>query len=286
MMAAEEHSSEDPVRSYADACRARIPEFTECHFGWRGSLRLHRSAFGWDLLRAPLNVLLVGPALFLRLVGLACRGLGQKRVAHWLGTRNLFIETQVARRMADLMLRDLLQLDGSSAVLPAGTLDRIHQLIAEYLAARHAVAEFATGFATIAAGVALVQALTPSAITLGPLLARELAESAAVESFWLGPWAGAIWHDWFPAHATWPETIGTTIAVMACFALVATFMGMLTDPLLQLLGLHRRRLTHLVNTLHRIARGDRTASLGLPDLYIARLTDIADVILLAIRMTR
>ena len=31
--------------------------------GWRGSLRLHRSAIGLDLLRAPLNVLLVGPTL-------------------------------------------------------------------------------------------------------------------------------------------------------------------------------------------------------------------------------
>ena len=39
--------------------------------GWTagGTLRLHREALGLDLLRAPLNVLLVGPALFLRLAG-------------------------------------------------------------------------------------------------------------------------------------------------------------------------------------------------------------------------
>ena len=118
----------------------------------------------------------------------------------------------------------------------------MRDLIAEYLAARHAVAEFAAGFVTVAVGLVLVQALTPSAITLGPLLAREFAQREAIEGFWLGPWAGAIWHGWFPAHASWGETIATTAVVMACFALVATFMGLVTDPVLQSLGVHRRRL--------------------------------------------
>ena len=32
--------------------------------------------------------------------------------------------------------------------------------------------------------------------------------------------------------------------------------------------------------------GESDATLGLPDLYVARLTDIADVIILAVRYTR
>ena len=102
---------QEAVRSYADACRARIPGFVARHFGWRGSLRLHRSAVGLDLLRAPLNVLLVGPTLFLRLAGLACRWLGWRRLGTWLARRNLFVETNLARRMADLVMSELLRLD-------------------------------------------------------------------------------------------------------------------------------------------------------------------------------
>jgi hypothetical protein len=73
---------------------------------------------------------------------------------------------------------------------------------------------------------------------------------------------------------------------MGCFALLATFMGLVTDPLQQALGLHRKRLRHLVNTLERVASGEGTASLDLPDPYIARATDLADVALMAMRLTR
>lgn len=279
-------TSDDAVRSYVAACRARIPGFVARHFGWRGSLRLHRTALGFDLLRAPLNVLLVGPTLLLRLTGWGCRRLRWRRASDWLADRNLFVETDLSRRMADLVLSELLQIDHLQTALPPGSRERIQHLIAEYLAARHAVAEFAAGFVTIAIGLALVQALTPSAVTLGPLLAREFAQRDAIEGFWLGPWAGAIWHGWFPTHASWGETTATTALVMACFAMVATFTGLLTDPLLRSLGMHRRRLEHLVATLERAALGDHAAGLGLPDLYVARLTDLVDIILLAMRMTR
>ncbi len=148
------------------------------------------------------------------------------------------------------------------------------------------MAEFAAGFVAIGVGIALVHALTPSAITLGPLLAREFAQAEAIDAFWLGPWAGAIWHGWYPADASWGETIVTTATVMGCFALLATFMGLITDPVLHAMGLHRRRLGHVVDTLERVALGDRDASLGLPDLYVVRLTDLVDVLLLTMRMTR
>jgi hypothetical protein len=73
---------------------------------------------------------------------------------------------------------------------------------------------------------------------------------------------------------------------MVCFALAAAFMGLVTDPLQQLLGLHQQRLRRLVDTLERVALGESEASLALPDPYIARVTDLADVALMAMRLTR
>ena len=279
-------ATRDAVLAYADACRARVPAFTARHFGWAGTLRLHREALGWDLLLAPLNVLLVGPALFVRIGAALCRWLGLPRVALWLSRRNLFVETRLSRRVADLVLNELLDLDHADATPPAAWRDRARHLIAEYLAARHAVAEFAAGLVGLGVGLALMQALTPSAISLGPMLARQLAQQEAIDGFWLGPTVGAVYVDWFPASATWPETVGTTLVVMACFAMVATFMGLITDPLQQWLGVHRRRLLHVIGTLERVALGDRDAVLALPDPYLARVTDLADVALMAMRLTR
>lgn len=274
------------VTAQADACRARIPAFVARHFGWAGTLRLHRRALGLDLLRAPLNVLLVGPALFLRLLTLLCRLMGPPWLVDWLRRRDLFLETDLSRVIAELVMSEVLGLGNAGDPSPASWRDRARDLLAEYVAARHAVTELAAGFIAIGTGLALVQALTPSAISLGPLLAQEMAQQQAIQGFWLGAWAGSIYHGWFPVSASWSELVGVTLTIMVCFALLSTFIGLLTDPIQQLLGLHRRRLERLIKTLELIASGKPDAALDLPDPYIARLTDLADLALIAMRLTR
>lgn len=270
--------------TYFAACRARVPAFAARHFGVIGTLRLHREALGLDLLRAPLNVMLVAPAFGLHLVAVLCRGLGWERLARWLASRRLFVETRLSRRMADLVLGELLRVD-EAEMLPDWH-HRARHLFAEYLAARHAVAELAAAMIAIGVGMLLVHALTPSAMSLGPLLARELAQQEAIDGFWLGPWAGSIYFGWYPVTASWSQIIGTTLLAMICFAVTATFVGVLTDPLQQRLGLHQQRLHRFVTVLERATLGEGRVALALPDPYIARLADLADLALIAMRLTR
>lgn len=272
---------EAAVRAYAAECRARIPAFAARHFALPGSLRLHRAALGLDLLRAPLNVLLVGPALFLRLGAALLRWLGIEGLGRWLGRRDLFVETRLSRNIADLVLDELLEMGDR----PEAWRGRARHLIADYVTARHAVAEFAACLVLLAIGLVVLQALTPSAISLGPMLAQEMARREAVAGFWLGAAAGGLWQAWFPATASAAELVATTLAVMLGFALLATFTGLLTDPLQQRFGLHEHRLRRLVDTLERAALGE-DVRLALPDPYIARATDIADVVLIAMRLGR
>lgn len=271
------------IAAYAEACRARVPAFAARHFSLRGSLRLHREALGLDLLRAPLNVLLVAPSLFLRLAAAGLQRLGFARVGGWLARRNLFVETRLSRRVAELVLDELLRLDEGT---PPAWREHARRLIAEYVAARHAVAEFGAMLVLLSAGFLLLHALTPSAISLGPMLAQELARREAIEGFWLGPAAGNLWYGWFPVAPSWPELIFTTVAVMAGFALLATFTGVVMDPLQQALGIHRRRLHCLIDRLERAALEGHGVALDLPDPYVARLTDLVDVLLIALRATR
>jgi len=53
----------DAAHRYIASRRERIDAFVDCHFTLAGSLALHRRAIGWDLLRAPANLFLAGPAL-------------------------------------------------------------------------------------------------------------------------------------------------------------------------------------------------------------------------------
>lgn len=274
------------LAQYFDGARARVPAFARRHFGFLGTARLHAAALGLDLLRAPLNVLLVGPALFTRLAGFAAGRLGLARPARWLASRRLFVETRLARRIAELVLEELLEVEPKHAATPPAWAERARHLLAEYVAARHAVAELAAGAMTLVVGLATLNALTPSAISMGPALARANAQSEAMAAFWLGPWAGSLYYSWWPAQATWDETLLTTLLVLIAFALVATFMGLVTDPLQQALGLHERRLNRLLATLERAAAGEAEARLDLPDPYVARLADMADVATIALRMLR
>jgi hypothetical protein len=148
------------------------------------------------------------------------------------------------------------------------------------------VAELAAGVAALVIGLVLLQALTPSALSLGPILAQEYAQSSAIQDFWAGSWAGGYYYSWYPAEASLGEKAATTVLVMVIFAVGSTFIGIVTDPLQQLMGLHRRRLERFVDTLRRQASGGTDASLGLPDPYIARLADVVDWVAMGYRMIR
>ena len=164
--------------------------------------------------------------------------------------------------------------------------ERTEELLSEHIAARHAVAELAPGQFALSVGFLVLHAITPGALSLGPLLAQQYAEQSAVESFWAGAWAGELYYAWWPAEASWPTTIGMTLLVMILFAIAATFMGLITDPIQQGLGLHAQRLHRLIDTLERHAKGEAEARLALPDPYLARLGDVVDWVSIGLRMLR
>ena len=91
----------DAVDRYLEATRARIVPFVDDHFSFSSAWALHRRALGRDLLRAPVNVMLVLPQVVLLPAAAAlARRLGWRRAADWLGSRQLLRETDVAREIA------------------------------------------------------------------------------------------------------------------------------------------------------------------------------------------
>src|SRR5258707_15398864 len=87
------------VRKSIATRRKRIDPFVDRHFTLSGSLALHRRAIGWDLLRAPANLFLAGPALSVELASWAARRVGNYRFGAWVGGRPLLGETQLAREV-------------------------------------------------------------------------------------------------------------------------------------------------------------------------------------------
>ncbi len=293
-------------------CRDRIVPFIDANFSIGGSARLHRHAIGWDLLKAPANVALSLPQIGLKLGALAARGVGLPRAARALGTRNLFLQTAVARElhwrmMVDLLrqpyadgervsardglaeailthpdLQNLLQAAGSTTAAhrddPAFRA-RLDAALTEYAGTRAAASEITTGLLALGGGAIAFNQLTPGAIALGPIIAASFAHGAAVASFPLGATAGGLWYGVFPAQASPILVGGTTAGVMGVAALASAFAGVISDPVQRATGLHRRRLQSLVSSLEKSFAAENDAGFVAYDLYVARLLDLSDVLL-------
>lgn len=299
------------ARRYFAARRNRIDAFVAAHFSWRGAFRLHRHAIGWDVLRAPANLVLEAPNFVLRLFGAAARKLGAKRVAARLAGRTLLFETDLAREIAWLIQTELLELpcaqggreaqrdalaeailaeprvadrvrrriEASGPVAGEARFRRLlEQRLSTYTDSRSAVAESTTSLLMLGVGAASLKRLTPGAMALGPGLAAMIAQHAAIASFPLGAGLGALWYGFFPAAPSPLLVGGITAGLFAALAGMAPFVGIVADPLQRALGLHHRRLGRLVDALEREFDRPGSGHYVPKDHYAARLLGLLDLL--------
>jgi hypothetical protein len=298
------------IERYVAARHERVAGFVDRHFSLIGSLRLHRRAFGRDLVRAPANVLLMLPYLGMQAGSAVLGRLGARRAARRLTGRKLFLDTDVGRELTWLLHTELLELpydDGgrrserdalaetiladarvAAAVDVLATLARRHaadpdqrarlrKLLDTYASTRAAAADLVNNVLLASAGMTAFQKLTPGTLTLGPAIAAALAQQAAVASFPLGASLGGIWYGLFPATPSAALVAGTTGGLVLLTASTAAFAGVVSDPLQRALGLHQRRLHRLIDALGRELKGDSDAAFHARDHYVARIFDLIDL---------
>ncbi|WP_237402235.1 DUF6635 family protein [Rhodovulum sulfidophilum] len=299
----------DAARSYFAARRARVPAFARRRFGLAGTLALHRHALGWDVLRAPLNVLL-SPVLILTRLGAAAAARSRApRLAGWLGARRILLPTDVATAAERAVVVDLLELPwegpgGTSskdalarAILARPDLAALVEArsdapalsaraLGDYGGTRSAVAEMTTAFGTMGAGALAFQSLTPGMVSFAPGLAAIVAHQAAIAAFPLGGLLGTAWYGIFPAAAPAWMTLAITLPLIGVGALVAAFAGVVADPVQVMLGMHQRRLNRLIDAMEDAFTGSGRRGFAAREHYFARLLDLSDAGLAAIRLIR
>jgi hypothetical protein len=300
---------------YFDGRRAMIDGFVARHFTWPGTLRLHGAALGWDVFRAPLNLALSPILVLTRIAAYLCRRAGGGGAADWLARRRILVRTSVARRVELLIVTDLLDLplDPGVAVrdpcalaravlaapqfremirtrASAAEADALGQRIAgalgEYAGARSAVAEMTTTLCILVVGAFAFHALTPGMISMAPGVADAMARTNAIATFPLGQTLGGVWYGVFAADAS-PSLVGATLAGLVMLGSVfAAFAGILADPVQSRLGIHRRRLGRLLDTLEGEFLGSGDKPFVAREHFFARLLDLWDAVASAFRIFR
>lgn len=304
------------ARRYIATRRTRLAYFSRRHFSFRGAVRLHRVALGADLVRAPVNLALALPHLLKLLMAVVLDGIGRKRSAAWLRGMPTQLQTAVAREIDWLMWTELLELphraenresgrdalaeillaepDIARAMAAARDLAARHRdnaafnarltdSMARYTGARIAAAEIATALASAGVGGLVAQQLTPTAFTLGPALAALFAQHAAIIAFPLGTGLGGAWYAVFPAEPSWQFVAGVTGGLLALSSVIAAFAGIIADPVQRALGIHRRRLEKLVDSIEADLLDGGPGNFRVRAHYVARLFDFFEAVRLASR---
>ncbi len=308
---------DDGIRRYVAARRQFVPDFVARHFSLRGTLAIHHKAFGFDLLRAPANLLLIGPHAGMKAAGLLANKLGHSRLARSLEARNLLLSTDVAREIEWLVLTELLGLPCRQAgresrcdaltetILNdprlAGLMEqqlcaigrradeprfraRLIETMASYAATRAAASDITTSLLTLGSGALALKQLTPGAVMLGPALAALIAQQSAISAFPLGTGFGAFWYAMFPVSPPAMLVAGLTGTLMIILSCIAAFAGVITDPIQYRLGLHARRLDRLLDALERQMLDPAAPAYRVHDHYVARLLNIFDLLGSAYRL--
>ncbi|MFC3231321.1 DUF6635 family protein [Marinibaculum pumilum] len=295
------------LERYLDGCAERVPAFARRRLGLVGSLMLHRHAAGWDVVKAPINILLGILNLVCDLLGRLAARAGLRRLGAWLCARHWVLPTAVMQRLDQLLRVELLRwplhedgrptgsdgltealladprLAGGNRSLPAPqphvepeAAARVNRLIAHYLADRTAVAEITVALISTAVSWWLFGAAAPGALGMAGPLADVLALQEAVQGFPLGSGAGQVWYGLFGVETPWWVTAATAAWLTALFAVAAAFAGIVADPVESLTGGHRRRLRKLV-AAHRLALGGAEPRMSTRARYLARLFDLLDL---------
>ncbi|MCP4020308.1 MAG: hypothetical protein GY729_00570 [Desulfobacteraceae bacterium] len=297
-------------KSYIQTRRQKIPEFIETHFSVKGALRINKKALGPDLIKAPANVAWAVPYTAVQVMALISKKAGITKISRLAKKMPSGFKTAVQQEINRLIFTELLELPyqddkkgfNKDALLAeildqpeiqilfqdqlalirskskaAGFKKALEERLKEYTVSRTAVSELAANIITLATGAGLLGKITPGGISFGTGLAAAIAQQSAISSFIFGPTLGAFYYGIFPASASLGLMVASTSAVLAILAMLAAFSGIITDPLQAKLGLHKKRLNQLVDSLEASLKDETGSNLKLKEQYLVRVFDLLDL---------
>jgi hypothetical protein len=299
------------IGKYITSRKEKVPSFVKTHFSIKGALGLNRKALGADLYKAPLNVIWALPYTGLRAAAPLFKKMGFIKIQSTIERLPVGFETRIQKEIFWLIFTELLEIpceqgkrrsnkdalleqvlnepeisllisNAVSNIYPKlknpGFRSALEKSLLEYSRSRTAAAELAGSIISLSAGATMFGEMTPGAVSAGGAIATAIAQQTAISNFVLGPSLGSVYYGLFPVSASTGLVIASTGAVMAGLAIIASFSGIVTDPIQYKLGIHQKRLNTLIDCLESELRGKGESGFKNRDQYVARVFDLVDLI--------
>lgn len=291
------------IEQYFSVCEARIPTFIDKHFHYPGAITTNRMALGWDLLRAPAN-LIWAPIYALSYLAklLTYKITGRSWLYGLFGKIPAGFTTQIQQYISSKIMSDLLsqnEMDGLLEDYIVTSLQKtyknhqysqenmeqfralmkpvVKEALSQYQITRTASADITNSLSCAVLGAFAFQKFTPGGIGMAFILAPVLAKTMAVQHFILGETLGGVYYNWFPPEPTFSMIFGMTLVVMLLLSIIAALSGIITDPFQAAVGLHRRRLRKMLKHLKKDVLNKTCGSFQPKDQFFARVLDVFDM---------
>lgn len=304
------------VKRYIEQRRAMVDDFVIKHYSLKGAAKLHRHVLGWDLVKVPINIILSVFNILMALVSFIADLVLPKSISNKIRKVPFVVKTKMDKELEQLIIHELLELPCSD-VRPESRKDALMQAIlddkqlqklfnteldafianhpdarysqkellrkfTEYAAARTATADLASNAALLLYTKITMGTPAFGSLSAGTALASSITQSMAITEFWAGSFLGGLYYSHVGVTASLRLVISMTLLVTVALAILATFSGIITDPIQAKLGIHHKRLNKMLDSLE----GDLLKSdtkFSLKEKYAGRLFDLLDILSVAAR---
>jgi hypothetical protein len=300
----------DGVAAYIADRRVAIDEFVDNHYSFKGAWQLNKNAMGWDIAKAPANLLWM-PVHFLSTLGkLSANKMGWTRASTLLSGVPAGFRTKVESEVEWLVYTEFLHLpvvqkarqsesnllmefilnnsdlsqyfgDKLAVIHEIAQYDenrqKMEQKLHRYLNSRKAAAEITASLVAASANFAAHKSLSVGAIGIGQTVAAAFAYHSAVSSFAFGSSLGGLYYSVFPASVSAGLLVSVTGGIAAALGVIAAFGGIVADPMQRKLGLHQKKLHKLLDSIEK-QFAKASDDYNLKDEYAARVLDLIDLL--------
>lgn len=300
------------IQRYLTSRRELVDSFVEQNYSLSPAWQLNKKAFGMDMLKTPANILWTPPYFVLNLTGRLLKNVTKDRWGNALTKLPAGFKTDVEQEVAwrvhsqflelpyqqekrsfeqNRMLAFILEEDCLNDVFgeslqalaqfvndPKGQ-QRLADNLTNYVDSRKAAAELSAAMISMASGYIANKSVNFGALGLGNALAASMANTAAASNFVLGNTLGSLYYSVFSATASKTSIAISTGGVAIVLGIISSYAGVLTDPLQKSLGWHQKKLHKVVDAIEQQFLSDDEQALSYKDGYVARILDIADLML-------
>lgn len=302
------------VKRYIAQRRAMVDNFVFKHYSIKGAAKLHRHAFGWDLVKVPINIVLSLFNLVMAFFTLVADLALPKSISSKIRKTPFIVKTKMDKELEGLIINELLELpcsDGgqnsnkdalTKAIFDDEQLQKLinseleafianhpdakysHEELlkkfSEYSAARTATADLASNAALLLYTKMTMGTAAFGSLSAGTAFASSVTQSIAISEFFAGSFIGGLYYSQVGVTASLRLVIAMSLLVAVVLAVVATFSGIITDPIQAKLGIHHRRLNKMLDSLESdLLKNENKFSLK--EKYAGRLFDLLDILSVA-----